>query len=94
MAQWQEIDMLALSQDPTTPQMPDVGPDLMAAEAKGFFAGLQSDRVMAALELLRHGEITIEQTAALSGMSQEDLLTLLTNLPIRQFQGLAQRSFD
>ena len=84
--------MLSLNQETSAAQMPDIGADLVAAEAKGCFDGLCADRVMAALELLRHGEITLEQTAALSGMSQSDLIRLLTDLPIRQFQGLAQRT--
>jgi hypothetical protein len=83
--------MLALNQDFTGTQMPDVGNDLVAAQARGYFDGLNADRVMAALELLRHGEITIEQTAALSGISQPKLIELLNNLPIRVFQGMAQR---
>ncbi len=86
--------MLALTQESNTSQMPDVGADLVAAEARGCFQGLHADRVMAALELLRHGEITIEQTAALSGMSQRDLIALLKNLPIKTFQGMAQRACD
>jgi hypothetical protein len=84
--------MLALNQDFTGAQMPDVGADLVAAEARGYFEGLHADRVMAALELLRHGEITLEQTAALSGISQPELIQLLARLPIRVFQGLAQRA--
>jgi hypothetical protein len=87
-------DMLSLNQESGGPQMPDVGADLVAAEATGCFQGLQAERVMAALELLRHGEITIEQTAGLSGLSQTDLIALLQNLPIKQFQWLAQRTCD
>ncbi len=74
--------------------MPDIGPDLVAAYATGYFEGMQGERVMAALELLRHGEITFEQTAALGGITEAELLELMKTLPIRVFQGLAQRVYS
>jgi hypothetical protein len=45
----------------------------------------------AVLELLRHCEVTFEYGAALSGISRPEPIELLHYLPIRVFQGLAQR---
>jgi hypothetical protein len=66
--------------------VPTVGADLVAAEAQGYFKGLQADRVMAALELLRHGEISMEQAAGLSGLSREALAQLIARLPVSGFR--------
>ena len=66
--------------------VPTVGADLIKAEAQGYFTGLQADRVMAALELLRHGEISFTQAAGLSGISCEALTQLLEKLPVSGFR--------
>lgn len=68
--------------------VPTVGADLVAAEAQGYFKGLQADRVMAALELLRHGEISLEQAAGLSGLSIEALRQLIARLPVSGFRAI------
>jgi hypothetical protein len=86
--------MLTLNQETTVTQMPDVDADLLEAQTNGYFEGLHADRVMAALEMLRHGEITLDQTAALSGLTNAELIALLRNLPISLFQALAQRTCD
>ena len=69
--------------------VPDVGQDLVAIEAEGYFDGIRVDRALATLELLRHQEITLEQAAILLGLSGKELRRLLGKLPIRDFQRLA-----
>ena len=69
--------------------VPDVGQDLVAIEAEGYFDGIRVDRALATLELLRHQEITLEQAAILLGLSGKELRRLLEKLPIRDFQRLA-----
>jgi hypothetical protein len=69
--------------------VPDVGQDLVAIEAEGYFEGIRVDRALATLELLRHQEITLEQAAILLGLSGKELRRLLEKLPIRDFQRLA-----
>ncbi len=69
--------------------VPDVGQDLVAIEAEGYFEGIRVDRALATLELLRHEEITLEQAAILLGLSGKELRRLLEKLPIRDFQRLA-----
>lgn len=69
--------------------MPNIGTDLMEADAKGYFEGLPSFRAMATLELLRHHEISLAQAAGLIGVSPTILITLLNGLPIDEFKQLA-----
>jgi hypothetical protein len=69
--------------------VPDIGPDLVAIEAEGYFEGIRVDRALATLELLRHQEITMEQAAILLGLSGKELRRLLERLPIGDFQRLA-----
>ena len=69
--------------------VPSIGDDLVAIEANGYFRGMRTDRVMATLELLRHGEITSEQAAILLGMSGRELKQFLGRLPLKEFHRLA-----
>jgi hypothetical protein len=69
--------------------VPDIGLDLVAIEADGYFEGMRVDRTIATLELLRHQEITLEQAAILLGMSGKELRRFLKKLPIRDFQRMA-----
>jgi hypothetical protein len=69
--------------------VPDVGQDLVAIEAEGYFEGTRVDRALATLELLRHQEITLEQAAILLGLSGKELRRLLEKLPIGDFQRMA-----
>ena len=62
--------------------VPDVGADLMAAEAAGYFEGMPADRLMAALELLRHREITLAQAAVFVGFTKDQLLRIAHRLAI------------
>jgi hypothetical protein len=68
--------------------VPDIGQDLVAIEAEGYFRGISVDRALATLELLRHQEITLEQAAILLGLSGKEMRRLLARLPIRDFQRL------
>ena len=70
--------------------VPNVGADLVAIDAEGYFDGLPADRVMATLELLRHGEITMQRAALLIGISQSALIDLLAKLPVDDLRALAQ----
>jgi hypothetical protein len=69
--------------------VPDIGPDLVAIEAEGYFEGIRVDRALATLELLRHQEITLEQAAILLGLSGQALRRFLQQLPIQDFQRMA-----
>jgi len=73
-----------------TSPVPDVGEDLMAVEAEGYFDGLPADRLMATLELLRHREVSVQQAALLIGISTSALISLLSTLPIADLQQIAQ----
>ncbi|MCC7448533.1 MAG: hypothetical protein IT324_14020 [Anaerolineae bacterium] len=87
-----EYIMLALLRNVEMVQspMPNVGSDLVAIDAEGYFDGLPADRVMATLEMLRHGEITVQRAALLIGISEPALIDLLKKLPVDDLRVLAQ----
>ena len=60
--------------------VPDVGEDLMAAQADGLFSGPNAEQLMAIVELLRHREISLDKAETLSGVPKTKLLELLTHL--------------
>jgi hypothetical protein len=70
--------------------MPDVAEDLMSAERQGYFKGMEVDRLLATLEMLRHQELTVEHAAILLGMPRKTLIAVLSGLPIDDFRRLAQ----
>ena len=69
--------------------VPNIGVDLMEAEAAGYFEGLASGLTMATLELLRHGEIDTKRAAIILGVSESALVILLRKLPIEDLRRLA-----
>jgi len=73
-------------------RMPDVGPDLLAFEATGYFDGLRlpAERLLVVLELLRHQEVTVTQAARLIGFTTEELVELLARLPVPVFRQMAR----
>ncbi len=84
---------MTVRQNPQIPivesPVPSVGDDLVAIESEGYFRGMQTDRVMATLELLRHGEITLEQAAILLGMTGQEFKRFLDELPLQEFRRIA-----
>ena len=62
--------------------MPNIGDDLIAANEAGVFTGLPADRLMAALELLRHHEISRAQAAVFANVSEETVIQLLRKLDL------------
>ncbi len=71
-------------------RMPDVGPDLLAIAARGYFEGFPSERLMVVLELLRHQEIGLQQAARLIGFSTEEMIEFLARLPVATFRQMAR----
>jgi len=84
--------MLALLRnvEMTESPVPNVGSDLVAIDAEGYFNGLPADRAMATLELLRHGEIDMQRAAILIGISRSALIDLLKKLPVDDLRELAR----
>jgi hypothetical protein len=82
------INLIGFDVPKAASPMPNIGADLMAAEAEGYFEGMPTDSnsVMATLELLRHREIDVDQAAMLIGITKARLVTLLMKLPIADFK--------
>jgi len=57
--------------------VPDIGSDLVEKAITLDRSDVPLERVLATLELLRHGEITLDQAAKFSGQSRERLARLM-----------------
>ena len=57
--------------------VPSVGRDLVESAAALAGNDVPMERVLATLELLRHGEITLDQAASFAGQSRERLARLM-----------------
>jgi hypothetical protein len=64
--------------------IPDANTDFPAANStdKANDANAHPERVLAVLEMLRHGSITLEKGAALVGLSKQKIIHLLNKLHI------------
>lgn len=66
---------------------PDVGVDLM--ESEDLFKQLPDGRAHVVLEMLRHGDVTLETAAGYLNITVHELVDILKTLPIPEFHRLA-----
>lgn len=66
--------------------LPDIGQDLIWVFDQGFFSGYNAERLMAVIELMRHGEITVQAAAQLVLIPYDKFVNLLIKLPLADMQ--------